>query len=51
MRQPQVKPVWKTCIWPKEKRQQLSWSPRSSGDLKRMLECCHLGSDIRLSGR
>ncbi|KAK2608516.1 hypothetical protein QQS21_002978 [Conoideocrella luteorostrata] len=46
MRQPQVKSIWKTCIWPKEKRQQLYWRPRSSGDLKRMLECRHLGSDI-----
>ncbi|GAO18991.1 hypothetical protein UVI_02060640 [Ustilaginoidea virens] len=46
MRQPQVKPIWKTCIWPKEKRQQLYWRPRSSGDLKLMLECRHLGNDI-----
>lgn len=46
MRQPQVKSIWKTCIWPKEKRQQLCWRPRSSGDLKRMLECRHLGNDI-----
>ncbi|RDA92075.1 hypothetical protein CP533_3575 [Ophiocordyceps camponoti-saundersi (nom. inval.)] len=46
MRQPQVKPTWKTCIWPKEKRQQLLWRPRSSGDLKRILECRHLGGDI-----
>ncbi|UNI19298.1 hypothetical protein JDV02_005491 [Purpureocillium takamizusanense] len=46
MRQPQVKHTWKTGIWPKEKRQQLSWRPRSSGDLKRMLECRHLGNDI-----
>lgn len=46
MRQPQVKPVWKTCIWPKEKRQQLHWRPRSSGELKRMLESRHLGDDI-----
>ncbi|ODA77247.1 hypothetical protein RJ55_06874 [Drechmeria coniospora] len=46
MRQTQVKHTWKTCIWPKEKRQQLSWCPRSSGDLRRMLECRHLGNDI-----
>lgn len=46
MRQSQVKGVWKTCIWPKEKRQQLYWRPRSSGDLKRMLECRHLGTDV-----
>lgn len=46
MRQPQVKNTWKTCIWPKEKRQQLYWRPRSSGELKRMLECRHLGNDI-----
>ncbi|EFZ03227.1 hypothetical protein X797_005668 [Metarhizium robertsii] len=46
MRQPQVKSTWKTCIWPKEKRQGLHWRPRSSGDLKRMLECRHLGNDI-----
>lgn len=46
MRQSRVKSTWKTCIWPKEKRQQLSWKPRSSGDLKRMLECRHLGEDI-----
>lgn len=46
LRQQQVKPVWKTCIWPKEKRQQLQWRSRSSGELKRMLEARHLGSDI-----
>ncbi|KHN98638.1 Zinc finger, C2H2-like protein [Metarhizium album ARSEF 1941] len=46
MRQPQIKSTWKTCIWPKEKRQALNWRPRSSGDLKRMLECRHLGNDI-----
>ncbi|RMJ09776.1 hypothetical protein BHE90_013879 [Fusarium euwallaceae] len=46
MRQSKVKSIWKTCIWPKEKRQQLTWRPRSSGDLKRMLEARHLGQDI-----
>lgn len=46
LRQQQVKPVWKTCIWPKEKRQQLQWRSRSSGDLRRMLEARHLGSDV-----
>ncbi|KAL7783666.1 hypothetical protein V8C43DRAFT_171289 [Trichoderma afarasin] len=46
MRQKQVKQIWKTCIWPKEKRQQLHWRARSSGDLKRMLECRHLGTNI-----
>ena len=46
MRQSRVKSIWKTCIWPKEKRQALAWKPRSSGDLKRMLECRHLGEDI-----
>lgn len=46
MRQSKVKSIWKTCIWPKEKRQQLTWRPRSSGDLKRMLESRHLGEDI-----
>ncbi|KJZ73305.1 hypothetical protein HIM_07309 [Hirsutella minnesotensis 3608] len=46
MRQPLVKHTWKTCIWPKEKRQQLFWRPRSSGDLKRILECRHLGENI-----
>lgn len=46
MRQHRVKPVWKTCIWPKEKRTALVWRPRSSGDLRRMLECRHLGEDI-----
>ncbi|KAH7310448.1 hypothetical protein B0I35DRAFT_74384 [Stachybotrys elegans] len=46
MRQSQVKPVWKTCIWPKEKRTQLTWKLRSSGDLRRMLECRHLGDEI-----
>jgi hypothetical protein len=46
MRQHRVKPVWKTCIWPKDKRSQLTWRPRSSGDLRRMLECRHLGEDI-----
>lgn len=46
LRQQQVKPVWKSCVWPKEKRQGLVWKPRSSGDLKRILESRHLGSDI-----
>ncbi|KEY69904.1 hypothetical protein S7711_09005 [Stachybotrys chartarum IBT 7711] len=46
MRQQRVKPVWKTCIWPKEKRTQLTWKARSSGDLRRMLECRHLGEEI-----
>ncbi|OAR04998.1 hypothetical protein LLEC1_05506 [Akanthomyces lecanii] len=46
LRQEQVKQVWKTCIWPKEKRQQLQWRARSSGELKRMLEARHLGSDV-----
>ncbi|KAM3460270.1 hypothetical protein BBAD15_g6496 [Beauveria bassiana D1-5] len=46
LRQQQVKSVWKTCIWPKEKRQQLQWRSRSSGELKRMLESRHLGSDV-----
>ncbi|KAG9254465.1 uncharacterized protein F5Z01DRAFT_621909 [Emericellopsis atlantica] len=46
MRQQRVKPIWKTCIWPKERRTQLNWKPRSSGDLRRMLEARHLGEDI-----
>ena len=46
MRQQRVKPIWKTGIWPKERRTQLSWKPRSSGDLRRMLESRHLGDDI-----
>jgi hypothetical protein len=46
MRQQQVKSVFKTCIWPKEKRTALTWKARSSGDLKRMLECRHLGDNI-----
>lgn len=46
MRQQKVKSIWKTCIWPKERRTQLTWRPRSSGDLKRMLEARHLGEDI-----
>ncbi|CEJ83129.1 hypothetical protein VHEMI03153 [[Torrubiella] hemipterigena] len=46
LRQQQVKSTWKTCIFPKEKRQALVWKPRSSGDLKRILESRHLGSDI-----
>ncbi|KAJ4155866.1 hypothetical protein LMH87_001091 [Akanthomyces muscarius] len=46
LRQEQVKQVWKTCIWPKEKRQQLQWRARSSGELKRMLEARHLGADV-----
>ena len=48
MRQHKVKPVWKNCIWPKDKRQGLVWKPRSSGDLRRMLECRHLGEDISM---
>lgn len=46
MRQSKVKSIWKTCIWPKERRSQMTWRQRSSGDLKRMLETRHLGEDI-----
>lgn len=46
LRQQQVKSTWKNCIWPKEKRQGLVWRPRSSGELKRMLEARHLGNDV-----
>ena len=48
LRQSKTKSIFKTCIWPKERRQQLVWQPRSSGDLKRLLECRHLGDDVSM---
>jgi hypothetical protein len=48
LRQRSVKDKWKNSMWPKVARNALRWQPRSSGDLKKLLECRHLGniSDI-----
>jgi hypothetical protein len=43
LKQRRVKELWKQNAWNKDLRNQLRWQPRSSGDLKKMLECRHLG--------
>ncbi|SPO03996.1 uncharacterized protein DNG_06679 [Cephalotrichum gorgonifer] len=42
LRQEAVKDMWKQCVWQKSIRNALRWQPRSSTDLKRLLECRHL---------
>ncbi|KEZ46817.1 hypothetical protein SAPIO_CDS0126 [Scedosporium apiospermum] len=42
LRQEAVKDMWKQCVWQKSIRNALRWQPRSSADLKRLLECRHL---------
>ncbi|PKS06758.1 hypothetical protein jhhlp_006832 [Lomentospora prolificans] len=48
LRQEAVKDMWKQCVWQKSVRNALRWQPRSSADLKRMLECRHLYDTPRL---
>ncbi|KAF9876650.1 hypothetical protein CkaCkLH20_06058 [Colletotrichum karsti] len=42
LRQRSLKDEWKHSLWDKAARNQLRWQPRSSGDLKKLLECRHL---------
>ncbi|KAI8220445.1 hypothetical protein K4K57_012508 [Colletotrichum sp. SAR 10_99] len=42
LRQRSLKDEWKHTLWDKSARNQLRWQPRSSGDLKKLLECRHL---------
>lgn len=42
LRQEAVKDMWKQCVFQKPVRNALRWQPRSSIDLKRLLECRHL---------
>ncbi|OLN97063.1 hypothetical protein CCHL11_02160 [Colletotrichum chlorophyti] len=42
LRQLALKDEWKHMLWDKAARNQLRWQPRSSGDLKKLLECRHL---------
>ncbi|KDN68551.1 hypothetical protein CSUB01_08428 [Colletotrichum sublineola] len=42
LRQRALKDEWKHTLWDKTARNQLRWQPRSSGDLKKLLECRHL---------
>ena len=48
LRQEAVKDMWKQCVWQKSIRNSLRWQPRSSADLKRLLECRHLFDMPRL---
>jgi hypothetical protein len=48
LRQEAVKDMWKQCVWQKSVRNSLRWQPRSSVDLKRLLECRHLHDMPRL---
>ncbi|WYZ42680.1 hypothetical protein EsH8_VI_000379 [Colletotrichum jinshuiense] len=42
LRQRSLKSEWKHTLWDKAARSQLRWQPRSSADLKKLLECRHL---------
>uniref|UniRef100_L2FUJ9 Uncharacterized protein n=1 Tax=Colletotrichum fructicola (strain Nara gc5) TaxID=1213859 RepID=L2FUJ9_COLFN len=42
LRQRSLKDEWKHTLWDKSARNQLRWQPRSSGDLKKLLESRHL---------
>ena len=48
LRQEAVKDMWKQCVWQKSIRKSLRWQPRSSADLKRILESRHLFDMPRL---
>ena len=48
LRQESVKDVWKQCVWQKNVRNSLRWQPRTAADLKRLLECRHVGDLPRL---
>ena len=44
LRQRSLKEQWKNSMWSKEARNALQWQPRSSGDLKKLLESRHFGN-------
>ncbi|KAK1585682.1 uncharacterized protein LY79DRAFT_580906 [Colletotrichum navitas] len=48
LRQRALKDEWKHTLWDKTARNQLRWQPRSSGDLKKLLECRHLADVPRV---
>ncbi|ROT41174.1 hypothetical protein SODALDRAFT_330885 [Sodiomyces alkalinus F11] len=48
LRQAALKEDWKAASWNKTVRTHLRWQPRSSGDLKKLLETRHLGDVPRL---
>ncbi|KAK1689338.1 hypothetical protein BDP55DRAFT_604302 [Colletotrichum godetiae] len=48
LRQRSLKDEWKHMLWDKAARNQLRWQPRSSGDLKKLLECRHLADVPRI---
>ncbi|OHE92758.1 hypothetical protein CORC01_11976 [Colletotrichum orchidophilum] len=48
LRQRSLKDEWKHTLWDKAARNQLRWQPRSSGDLKKLLECRHLADVPRI---
>ncbi|EFQ31219.1 hypothetical protein CGRA01v4_10502 [Colletotrichum graminicola] len=48
LRQRALKHEWKHALWDKTARNQLRWQPRSSGDLKKLLECRHLADVPRI---
>ncbi|KAL2758964.1 hypothetical protein ACRALDRAFT_1069119 [Sodiomyces alcalophilus JCM 7366] len=48
LRQSALKEDWKAASWNKTVRTHLRWQPRSSGDLKKLLETRHLGDVPRL---
>ncbi|GKT40322.1 uncharacterized protein ColSpa_00503 [Colletotrichum spaethianum] len=48
LRQRALKDDWKHTLWDKAARNQLRWQPRSSGDLKKLLECRHLADVPRV---
>ncbi|TQN63688.1 hypothetical protein CSHISOI_11726, partial [Colletotrichum shisoi] len=48
LRQRALKDEWKHALWDKAARNQLRWQPRSSADLKKLLECRHLADVPRV---
>ncbi|KAK2032027.1 hypothetical protein LX32DRAFT_691285 [Colletotrichum zoysiae] len=48
LRQRALKDEWKHTLWDKTARKQLRWQPRSSGDLRKLLECRHLADVPRV---
>ncbi|KAK2063118.1 hypothetical protein LY76DRAFT_665387 [Colletotrichum caudatum] len=48
LRQRALKDEWKHALWDRTARKQLRWQPRSSGDLRKLLECRHLADVPRV---
>jgi hypothetical protein len=48
LRQKALKATWKQNVWQKSIRNRLRWQPRGSADLRRILECRHLGDISKL---